>query len=221
MVIIVLSFFLALSNPIIDPLSDIDSTLKPLNGKKILFVISHRNFRDEELKISKNMFEKLGATSTIASSDTTMAKGMLEMKIKPDVFLDSINPLNFDALVFIGGGGARDYWNNKYLHSIINLAFNKKKVIGAICFAPIILARAGTLANTKATVWEDKETKSIFKEERVILTSRDVETSGNIVTANSPEASKPFAEAIVRLLLKRNLSQEHEIIDTESNEGKL
>ncbi|MDD5529060.1 MAG: DJ-1/PfpI family protein [bacterium] len=221
MVIIVLSFFLALSNPIIDPLSDIDSTLKPLNSKKVLFVISHRNFRDEELKISKNMFEKLGAISIIASSDTTMAKGMLEMKIKPDILLDSINPLEFDAFVFIGGGGAREYWDNKYLHSIINLAFNKKKVIGAICLAPIVLARSGVLTNARATVWENKETKNIFKDERVIFTGKEVETNGLVVTANSPEASKPFAEEIVRLLLRTNLSRENEIIDTESKEGKL
>jgi protease I len=221
MVIIMMAVVLALSNPIIDPLADIDSTLKPLNGKKVLFIISHRNFRDEELKISKNMFEKLGAISTIASSDTTMAKGMLEMKIKPDIILDSINPLEFDALVFIGGGGVREYWDNKYLHEIINLAFNKKKVIGAICLAPIVLARAGILTNAKATVWENKETKKIFQDERVTLTGKDVETVGNVVTANDPGASKPFAEEIVRLLLKTNLSRQNEIIDTESKDSKL
>ncbi len=53
--------------------------------KKVLMIIAHENFRDEELLTPKQIFEKNGIKVTIASTDTTPAKGMLGAVVKPDV----------------------------------------------------------------------------------------------------------------------------------------
>lgn len=190
------------------------TVLKPLSGKKIVYILPHDGFRDEEYIISRDMLENAGATIIVASSDTTMAKGMIKNKVKPDILIDSIHPGEYAALLFIGGVGARKYWDNKFLHAIADTAVRKKKVVGAICIAPIILARAGVLASCKATVWGDKETKDIFENESVIYTGRDVETSGTIVTASIPEVVKPWTEEIMRILLKGSMLQQKEMIDT-------
>lgn len=195
-------------------------TLKPLSGKKIVFILAHKGFRDEEYVIPRDMLENAGATCIVASSDTSEARGMIKQRVKPDILIDAIHPGDYDGLLFIGGVGAREYWNNKFLHAIADTAVRKKKVVGAICIAPIILARAGLLANSRATVWEDKETRDIFDSENVKFIRTDVVTSGTIVTGSGPEYSKPWADEVMRLLLKNKVLNQKELIDTKLPEER-
>ncbi|MCK4352522.1 DJ-1/PfpI family protein [candidate division WOR-3 bacterium] len=190
---------------------------KLLKNKRILFVIAHKNFRDEEYKIPKDIFERLGAQIIVASSDTTFAKGMLGFKAKPDTLLKLVNAEDFNAILFIGGSGSVEYWDSKVAHNLVDRAFANNKVIGAICIAPVILANAGILKGKRATVWEDSDTtKLIFKNKGIKYTGLPVVTAGKIVTANGTEAAKSFAEEIVRLLLKENENN-----SSESKGGEL
>ncbi|MDI6839281.1 MAG: DJ-1/PfpI family protein [bacterium] len=192
------------------------TTKETLKGKNILMVIAHNNFRDDEYQIPREFFEDLGAKLVVASSDTTPAIGMFKLKVKPDILLTQVTIADFDALVFVGGSGITEYWDSKEVHTLVDIAFKSNKVVGAICIAPIILARAGILKGKKATVWESVETKRIFNEEGVKYTRLPVVTSGNIVTANGPQAAKLFTESIVNLLIKGN-----EGCSSKSKEGKL
>lgn len=177
---------------------------KPLEGKWILFVIAHQDFRDEEYQVPRDIFDRLGAEIVVASSDTTLAKGALELEVKPDALLGQVDAKDFDALIFVGGPGAVEYFEDKTAHALADTALKYEKVIGAICIAPIILAKAGILEGREATVWGSKDTKSIFKAEGAIYTALPVVTSDKIVTANGPAVAKEFAEEIVILLLKKD-----------------
>jgi protease I len=190
---------------------------KPLEGKNILFIIAHKGFNDKEYSFPRSMFERLGAEVLVASSDTTVAEGMYELKVKPDTLLTQIEEVNFDAIVFVGGVGVKKYWDDEKAHEIVKKAFEgeRVKVIGAICIAPIILARAGILKWREATVWTNAKTKFIFKEEQVRYVGKPVVTSGKIVTANSPTAAKGFAEEIVRLLLQEKGKTKINIVGSE------
>ena len=182
---------------------------EPLENKKVLFVIAHRNFRDEEYKIPRRILENAGADIIVASSDTSEAKGMIELTLKPDVLLSEVNCKEFDAVVFIGGTGATEYWEHKTAHAIIDSMYNQNKIIAAICIASVILAKAGILEGKKATVHETPATVRIFKEQKVKYTGEPVtvvstrDTNPDIITANSPLAAKRFGEEILRLLLKK------------------
>ena len=182
-------------------------TLKPLLGNNILFIIAHQDFRDEEYLVPHDILEHLGANITVASSDTTLASGMIQIKVKPDILIENADPLDFDAIVFIGGSGAQEYFNSEIALKIADTASKNKKIIGAICIAPVILAKAGVLRLKSATVWRSEETMAVFKANKVKYTGRPVEVSGKIVTADGPKSAKPFAEELVRLLLKENLSR--------------
>ncbi|MGQ9631295.1 MAG: DJ-1/PfpI family protein [bacterium] len=169
-----------------------------LQGKKILMIIARNGFRDEEYQIPREILEGEGASITVASSSLNPAKGMLGSVVKPDIPIDDVDAADYDALIFVGGVGASEYWESERAHSIAKEALDSGKVVCAICIAPVTLAKAGILKGRRATVWwsEGGRLKSLG----AIYTGRPVERDGKIITANGPGAAGEFAEAITKAL---------------------
>ena len=178
----------------------ITGKLPRIDGKRIVMIIASKNFRDEELKVPRAIFIKQGAKVVVACSSLKPARGMLGAVVKPDILLKSIDVRKFDAIVFVGGSGASEYWDDKTAHIIARQAVKYGKVLAAICIAPVILANAGILKGKLATVWASERRRIEAKGAR--YTAKSVQLHGKIVTANGPTAAKSFAEAIVRLLAK-------------------
>ncbi len=175
-----------------------ESAMQSVKGKKAVMIIAQSNFRDEELLKPKEVLEKNGVTITIASSSLKEATGMLGAKAKPDILFTSINAADYDAVIFVGGSGASEYWDNATAHKIANDAHNAGKIVGAICIAPVTLAKAGLLANKKSTTYSS--TVNDVKSNGAKYTGADVERDGNIITASGPAAAQKFGETIVRAL---------------------
>lgn len=173
-----------------------------LSGKNILMIIASNNFRDEEYKYPREVFESEGAKITVASSTKREVTGMLGMKVNPDILLNEVVIDNYDAVVFVGGTGSIEYWDNNWAHRIAKEAYEKCKIIGAICIAPVTLARAGLLRGKKATVYSSEIDN--IKKEGAIYTGKPVEVDGTIVTGNGPSAAKEFSEKIVDLLKQKS-----------------
>ena len=171
-----------------------------LKGKNILMVIASNNFRDEEFKEPHSLFLTEGANVVIASTDTSEAKGMLGMKVKPDILIEEVKPLDFDAIILVGGSGSTELWENEKLHEHLRNAYENKKVIGAICLSPVTLVKAGILKGKSVTCYETPEVVKIFKENDVGLTGKSVDVIEQIITANGPPAAKEYAEKIIEFL---------------------
>lgn len=172
--------------------------MKKLEGKKVAMVIAHQRFRDEEYLRPKEILEEEGVSVTTVSSKKDIAIGMLGAKVKPDLTLNDLKVKDYDALLFVGGGGAEEYWNNQKAHSLAIEAVQRGKVLGAICIAPVILANAGLLYGKKATVYESEVDK--IKGKGAVYNGLPVERDGNIITANGPDAADQFGKAIVEVL---------------------
>ncbi len=168
------------------------------SGKKILAIIASSNFRDEELLVPKGIFEKEGFKVAIASSSLKTSRGMLGAEIKPDMLIKDVKVDDYDVIMFIGGSGASEYWESPIAHNIAKSALDKKKVLSAICIAPVTLANAGILKGRKATVWASEANMLVKK--GASYTGSSVEVDGDIITANGPAAAKEFAEAILKKL---------------------
>jgi protease I len=167
--------------------------------KSILIVIAHKDFRDEEFKEPYELMRKAGFKVVIASTDTTPAKGMLGMVVKPDMLISEVNPDSFDAVIISGGVGCKTLWDNTELHKIVQNHNQNHKIIGAICIAPVVLARAGVLQGKKATVYPGVADEIKLCAE---YTGSDVEQSENIITASGPDAAKKFAQTILEAIKK-------------------
>ncbi len=175
-----------------------DSQAQTLKGKEIVMIIASSKFRDEEFKIPYDLFRAEGAKVVIASSSLRESVGMLGTKLRPEKLISQIDIGSFDALILVGGIGATEYWNNKTVHRLLREAFNKGKVIGAICISPVTLANAGILKEKRATVWPTEASR--LRAKGAIYTGKGVERDGDIITANGPKSASAFANKIIEAL---------------------
>jgi protease I len=167
---------------------------------KAVLIIAHQNFRDEEYNEPKNILEQKGAEVKVASSSLEEAKGMKGATVKPDMLVKDINVEEMQAVVFIGGTGAKEYFQNQDALNVAKEAAknDKVKVLAAICIAPVILANAGVLNGKNATVFPSE--KEAIEEKGAKYLDQDVVVDGKIVTARGPEASKKFGQKIAELM---------------------
>jgi protease I len=169
-----------------------------LKGKRIVMIIAKGMFNETEFKEPKEIFEREGADVIIASSTSSKAIGDRGLKVTPDIHIRNIDVKNFDAVVFIGGFGVSEYFDNPQAHKIARQALDQNKILAAICMAPRILANAGLLKGKKATSF--RSASEDIKAKGAIVTEKDVERDGNIITANGPGAALKFGETIVSAL---------------------
>lgn len=184
----------------------LESEKKPaltLEPKNIVMIIAPKDFRDEELFEPKKIFEEKGAKVSIASITRDTAKGMLGGTVTPDLKISEVIAGDYDAVVIVGGVGAKEYlWENTELRTLIDDAYKKNKVIGAICLSSVVLARAGILKDKKATVYHDEESINELKVNGAIYVDERVIVSDSIITARDPQSAKDFALKILLFLTK-------------------
>jgi len=168
--------------------------------RKAVMIIAHQGFRDEELLDTKAVLEKNGIEVKIASNAYGVAKGKLGAEVNPDMFYKEVRAQDFDAIIFVGGPGSVDYWNNALAHKIINDAVALGKVTAGICSAAVTLAKSGILKGKRSTVFPGDFQELI--ESGANYTASHLEVDGNIITADGPYASKDFGEAISKALKK-------------------
>lgn len=172
-----------------------------LAGKRILMVIAPSEFRDEELLTPKEIFQRAGATVDVASTRMGEAKGMLGARISPVLTIADANPINYQAVIVVGGMGSPEFlWSDTKLHKIITDLNGNGHVVAAICLSGAVLAKAGVLRSKKATVWPDESAIKALSDNGAQYLNEHVVADGNIVTADGPEAAKQFGETIVELL---------------------
>ena len=167
-------------------------------GKSVLMVIAPSKFRDEECLVPKEILERAGAKVTIASKGVHESTGMLGATVAVEKDISGINVDNYNAIVFVGGSGASAYFNDPTALKIAKEAYEKRKVVAAICIAPTILANAGILSGKRATASFSES--STLRAKGVYYTNEEVTTDGTIITGKGPAASKSFGDAIARAL---------------------
>lgn len=166
--------------------------------KKVLMIIAPKNFRDEELMEPKNVLEKANIEVKVVSTNKGTAKGMLGATVEVETTVDEVNPMDYDAVVVIGGSGSQTYlWDNQRVRRIVQEANNLGKIVSAICISPVVLARAGLLDGKKATVFPTNETINELKKVRAKVSGAPVEVDGRIITGRGPEAAREFGKKIL------------------------
>jgi len=131
------------------------------------------------------------------------AVGKLGGETEVNVLLEDLKVADYDAVLFIGGPGAANYIEDEICHRIARETIENDKILGAICIAPAVLAKAGVLKDKKATVWSsviDKSAVKILKESGAEYLTDSVVVDGDIITASGPQAAKEFAQKIIENL---------------------
>ncbi|HOZ36785.1 MAG TPA: DJ-1/PfpI family protein [bacterium] len=176
--------------------------MKNLSGKKILIIIAYQDFQDDEYRIVFERLSLLGAEVDVASSSIGQARGIKGAVVNCSLLVADVDPYQYDAVIFIGGPGSIEYQTDESALALVRRLSQQKKIIGAICLAPLILAKANIIRGREATVWADYEDENIgeLTSAGAKYTGQPVVVDKKIVTANGPEVATEFADAIAKEL---------------------
>jgi len=169
---------------------------------RLAVVVALKDFQDDEYSAVKERLTSSGLVIKNISTITEEAVGICGKRVEIDLAIGSTDQEDFQGLILIGGSGVRSLLNDSDLIDLIRKFNQKGKVIGAICWAPEILARAGILKNRKATVWSGAV--KALEQAGVIVTKEGVQQDGNLITASGPAYANRFAEAIIQSIAKNN-----------------
>lgn len=164
----------------------------------VLMVIAPTQFRDEEYDHPKRVLEDRGASVTTASVRPQTCVGKLGMTAEATVAIADAQAADYDAVVFVGGGGASVFFDDADAHRLARESLALERIIAAICIAPSTLAHAGLLAGRRATAFPSQEDDLVLH--GALWTGAPVEVDGRVITANGPEAAHDFGTAIADAL---------------------
>ena len=163
--------------------------------KNILIPLAD-GFEEIEAATCINVFRRAGLSVITAGMPGTMVKGSRGVKMMADRRMDDVNMNQFDVLVLVGGDpGFRNLGRSQKILKAVRDFGMSNKLIGAICAAPVILARVGLIEKKLATVYPGME-REIPRPRggRVIV-------DGNVITSQAPGTAMEFALKIVETLL--------------------
>lgn len=169
----------------------------------VLMLLPAKEFRDEEYSIPRQILEEGGCNITVSSSSVRSIRGRFGLEINPDIQLEETKQEKYDGIVLVGGPGAQEYFRNIMAHELVKSFNDADKVVAAICIAPSTLANAGILSGKRATAYSTEIQN--LKNQGALISAKPVpvEVSGNIITADGPQASKSFGETILKVLKEK------------------
>lgn len=173
--------------------------------KKAALIVASKDFKDEEYFVPREVLEKAGIRVVTVSDSEGKAQGADGGEVKADLTLDELRVEDFEIVAFIGGPGALDHLDVEQSYEIAKRTLAKGKVLGAICIAPVILAKAGVLEEKEATVWSssmDKSSIETIEEQGANYHERSVVMDDRIITADGPESAKKFSRVLLHALTK-------------------
>ncbi|MGD0571625.1 MAG: SagB family peptide dehydrogenase [Sedimentisphaerales bacterium] len=150
---------------------------------------------DAELADILRVLKEAGIIPVVVTSKIGVSQGTFGGIVASEITFDNLNVADFDAVVFIGGLGDVDYFNNPAVLGIARDASARNKVIAAISNATMILADAGDLRGIRATGLPQHREQ--MKKAGAQYTGSAVERDGPIITANDSSVAVQFARAIV------------------------
>jgi len=172
--------------------------MPPKPVKNALVVIAMKGFQDHELAGIMRGLAAGGFQTTICGKEKgTEAVGKFGSKQTPSIAIKDVKIEDYDRIAFVGGPGARALADEKDALDLAKGFYEAKKIVGAICIAPTILANSGILKGKRATVWDSKNGKG---PEAAYLTERGVSFVPDspvvvdlpFVTGNGPDAADEF-----------------------------
>ena len=147
---------------------------------------------------------KIDMVSTTGSKDLVTSHGV---RYQADYLLEEINPEDYDG-VYIPGGtkGAETLRDDDRVIEIVKKFEAANKLIAAICAGPIVLDRAGVLADKKATSFPTikQELKNVgeYMDDEIVV------TDGNVTTGRGAAVTNYLALRLIELIKGKEVKEQ-------------
>ncbi len=185
---------------------------------QVLFVLPAQYYAESGMGFP-DQFRDLGYTVTIASDApevvevcaNTVGFDQPSKNFPVDLSLSEVEVENYDTVIFIGGLGCQDQWQDQNAHRIAQDAVEQKVVLGASGCASTILAYAGVLQSKTASVCSDNppvkhgmDYCEVLQSLGAMCSQEPITRAGLVITAqqNSPY----FVAGIIQVISETSLS---------------
>jgi SagB-type dehydrogenase family enzyme len=166
--------------------------------QKAVIIVPTNQYADAELAYIQQVLKEAEIITVIASSKIGTLYGEFVGTATSEITFDKLKVEDFNAVVFVGGYGATEYFNNPAVLGIAREASARNKVVAAISNATMILANAGVLRGIRATGLPQQRDQ--LKKAGAQYTGSHVERDGQIITAYDSSVVLQFARTIVTTL---------------------
>ena len=172
--------------------------------KRVLFFVEN-GFEDRELMYPYYRFQEAGYKVDIVGPEAKATyNGEYGLTLKSDFSPQDVNIDDYAAIVIPGGRAPDRMRTNKGLVNLAKEAFQKGKVIAAICHGPQLLIEAGVVKGKKATCYVSVSTD--LKNAGGIYLNKPVVVERNLVTSRFPADLPDFCRETLKLLEKESES---------------
>ncbi len=153
-------------------------------------------FEDIEAITIIDVLRRAGIEVDVVGLSGLVVKSKMGLRIMTDKRFDMVNVDDYDAIILPGGSdGVKNLMRSSRLIEALRKFKSQGKVIGAICAAPLILAKNGLLDDVRATVYPGYERELPYpRGDRVVVDK-------NIVTSQGPGTAMEFALKLVEILV--------------------
>lgn len=163
--------------------------------KKVAVMLAN-GFEEIEALTVVDIIRRANITCDMFSISGMEVKGAHDIVVKADKLI-SEEVKEYDVIVLPGGmPGATNLRDNEEVIDLVKWFNDNKKIVAAICAAPIVLGKAGIIEGKKVTSYpgfEDELVKVSYLEDYVVV-------DGNIITSRGPATAMLFAYKILELL---------------------
>ena len=168
---------------------------------KALIILAN-GFEEIEAMTVADILKRANITTTLASISSSVVEGAHGIKVVADKGLADVRTDDYDILILPGGSpGYKNLANSSSVINLIKSFDQRKRLIAAICAAPVVLAKAGVIDDKIVTVYPGMENQ--------VPKPRDakVVVNGNIITSKAPGTSIEFGLKIVEVLSGKKISE--------------
>ena len=168
-----------------------------LDGKTVLVVVPHTQFRDEEFFEPAKILADEGAKVVVASTTVRTCHGMKGGTVEAELAIADAKADDYDALVICGGTSVPEFlWNDKKLQELATAMAAAGKIVAAICLSTVVLAKAKLLSGREATVYFLPQAIEELKAGGAKYVNKTLLVHNNIILAEGPPDSQRFGQAI-------------------------
>jgi protease I len=172
-----------------------------LNGVSVA-ILATDGFEQSELLEPRRALDEAGARTEVVSLKSGEIKGWAHKEwgetVAVDKTVDSVDAMNYDALLLPGGVMNPDNLRmDAKAVAFVKAFFDAKKPVAAICHGPWTVIEAGAAKGRMLTSWPSLKTDIQNAGGRWV--DQEVVVDGNLVTSRNPKDIPAFNREIAKL----------------------
>lgn len=163
-------------------------------------VLAEDLYEDLELWYPVLRLREAGADVAVVGGGETTYKSKHGYPVKADAGAEQINVADFDAVIIPGGFSPDLMRRHQAMVDLVREAFEKGKVVAAICHGGWMLASAGVIRGKRVTGFFS--IKDDLVNAGASFEDREVVRDGNLITSRKPDDLPAFCRTIIEALLE-------------------